>query len=208
MKRTYCLSAAKTVGRTALPVTNNKPAFRAVVMSVLLIATMWLAVPALAQSLSGSFDGVGTLTTTSMTGIYMQSFTGDGSDDTYGAFDAASQGMIDFSNPPRIVITDTMWSQTFSDGTLFGSGSGTGTGNGHGMATFMIDLAISGGTGTFEGLHGNIIVTGTITQTGPLMDAVDATYTGNLVTPEPSSLSLLLLGAGFGYRLVVRKRWI
>ena len=207
MKRSSHISAPTIVDRRAFPTTNNPTILRLFAAAVVFLTAMvWLTTPAIAQSLSGSFDGVGTLTQTVTTGIYIQNFTGDGADDTYGAFDAASQGMIDFTNPPHIVITDTMWSQTFSDGVLFGNGSGTGTGNGHGMATFMIDLTITGGTGTFEGLHGDVIVTGTITQTSPLSDAVDATYTGNLVTPEPSSLSLLLLGAGFGYRFVFRKR--
>ena len=208
MKRSSHISAPTIVDRRAFPTTNNSTTLRIFAATVIFLMSMvWLAAPAIAQSLSGSFDGVGTLTPTMTTGIYIQNFTGDGADDMYGAFDAASQSMIDFTNPPYIVITDTMWSQTFTYGILFGSGSGTGMGNGHGMATFTIDLDITDGTGIFDGLHGDVIVTGTITQTGPLTDAVDATYMGHLVTPEPSSLSLLFLGAGFCYRLI-GKRWI
>jgi len=126
----------------------------------------------------------------------------------FGAFTATSISTVDFTNPPTILITDAKLTQTFSDGSLFGTGSGKGTANGHGSATFTSEFEITGGTGMFEKRHGDVIITGTITQLSPLTEAVNATYTGTLVTPEPSSLSLLFLGAGFGYRLIVRKRQI
>jgi len=208
MKSSSHISAPTIVDRRAFPTTNNPTTLRIFAVTVIcLMAMVWLAGPALAQSITGSFDGVGTLTPTMTTGIYIDNFVGDGTDDTYGAFDATSMSTVDFSNPPLILITNGVLSEVFMNGTLFGTGSGSGTANGHGMATFMIDFVITGGTGVFEHLHGDAMITGTITQTGPLTEAVDATYTGTLVTPEPSSLSLVFLGAGFGYRLV-RKRWI
>jgi hypothetical protein len=175
----------------------------------LLLATAFLIVPAYAGSIEGSFDGTATLTPTTTPGVFIQNFTGDGTDNTFGAFDLSSTSTVDFSNPPHIVITDGMLTQTFSDGTLFGTGSGTGMGNGHGMATFMVDFVITGGTGIFAGDHGQVMVMGDITQTGPLTEAIsNATYRGTLVTPEPSSLGLLFVGVSMGYRLLVRRRFI
>jgi hypothetical protein len=114
---------------------------------------------------------------------------------------------VDFSHPPNIVITNGMLKEEFTGGTLFGTGSGTGTANGHGMATFMIDFVITGGTGIFFGDHGSAMIMGDITQTGPLTEAIsNASYTGTLVTPEPSSLGLLFLGASMGYRFLVKGR--
>jgi hypothetical protein len=208
MNRNHLFSTAKSVAPTAFPVTNNTPTFRAAVLPALLFVVAWLGAPVLAQTITGSFDGVGTLTPTNTPGIFTQNFTGDGTDTMFGAFTATSQSTVDFTNPPFIAITNAMLIQMFANGSLFGSGSGSGMANGQGMATFTSDFEITGGTGVFEGLHGDVIITGTITQTGPLTEAVDATYTGNLVTPEPSSLSLLFLGAGLGYRFVVRKRRI
>ncbi len=174
---------------------------------LLLVVTVCLIVPAYAGSIEGSFDGTATLTPTSTPGVYIQNFMGDGTDTKYGAFDVTSVSTVDFSNPPNIVITDGMLNQVFGDGTLFGTGSGTGIGNGHGMATFMVDFVITGGTGIFFGDHGTVTIMGDITQTGPLTEAIsNATYSGTLVTPEPSSLGLLFLGASMGYRFLVKKR--
>jgi hypothetical protein len=174
---------------------------------LLLVVTLCLIVPAYAGSIEGSFDGNATLTPTSTPGVFIQNFTGDGTDTRFGAFDLSSMSTVDFSNPPHIVITDSMLTETFSDGALFGIGSGTGTGNGNGMAMFMIDFVITGGTGIFAGDHGSVMAMGTITQTGPLTEAVsNATYRGTLVTPEPSSLGLLFLGASMGYRFLVKRR--
>jgi len=174
---------------------------------LLLVVMVGLIVPAHADSLSGTFDGNAMLTPTGTPGVYIQNFTGDGTDVTFGAFDVTSQSTVDFSNPPNIVFTDGMLNETFMNGTLFGTGSGTGTASGHGTATFMIDFVITGGTGIFKGDHGEAMITGDITQTGPLTEAIsNASYTGTLVTPEPSSLGLLLFGATMGYRFLVKGR--
>jgi hypothetical protein len=173
------------------------------------VVTVCLIVPAYASSIEGSFDGTATLTPTNTPGVFIQNFMGDGTDNTFGAFDVTSMSTVDFSNPLDIVITDGMLSQIFAGGSLFGTGSGTGLGNGHGMATFTIDFVITGGTGIFFGDHGTATIMGDITQTGPLTEAIsNATYRGTLVTPEPSSLGLLFLGASMGYRFLVKKRSI
>jgi hypothetical protein len=172
-------------------------------LALLLVSLACLIVPAQAGSLGGSFDGVATLTPTGTQGIFIQNFAGDGTDATFGAFTATSQSTVDFTSPPSITITDGTLSEIFAGGDLFGTGSGSGTGNGHGTATFTIDFIINGGTGIFERQHGEAIITGTITQTSPTTEAIDATYTGTLV-PEPSSVSLLLLGATFGYRFFAK----
>jgi len=176
-------------------------------VALLLFAITWVAVPMQASTISGTFDGTGTLTPTGTPGVFIQNFTGDGTDTTYGAFDAMSQSTVDFSNPPNIAITNAMLTQIFPQGKLFGKGSGSGTGNGHGTATFTADFVITGGTGIFEHDHGEIILTGTITQTSPTTVVVsDASYTGTLVTPEASSLVLLLLGATLGHRAMTKKQ--
>jgi hypothetical protein len=192
MKRPLALSPVNDlqVGRSA-----------AIAFAILLVSIAWLAMPALAGEISGSFDGTATLTPTGTPGVFIQNFAGDGTDNTYGAFDVSSMSTVDFSNAPNIVITNGMLLQTFNDGTLFGTGSGGGTASGHGTATFFIDFVITGGTGIFAGDHGEAMITGDITQTGPLTEAIsNATYTGRLVTPEPSSLMLL----GFGVTMASR----
>jgi len=174
---------------------------------LLFAVTLILIAPAYAGSISGTFDGNATLTPTAMPGVYIQNFTGDGTDDTYGDFDITSMSTVDFSHPPNITFTDGMLLETFGDGTLFGTGSGTGMANGMGMATFTINFVITGGTGIFFGDHGTATIMGDVTQTGPLTEAIsNASYTGTLVTPEPSSLGLLFLGASMGYRFLVRRR--
>ena len=176
-------------------------------LALLVASVAWLIVPAQAGSLGGSFDGVATLTPTSTPGVFIQNFVGDGTDATFGAFDATSQSTVDFTNPPIITITNGTLSEVFAGGDLFGTGSGSGMANGHGIATFTIDFIITGGTGIFEHQTGDAIITGTITQTGPLTEAIEATYTGMLGTPEPSSVSLLLLGASMGYRFLTKTRF-
>jgi hypothetical protein len=159
-----------------------------------------LAVPARGDvvSIAGSFDGDSTLTPTGTPGVYTQSFSGDGTDSTFGAFTVSSTSTIDFSHPPAITVTNGMLTEVFSDGTLLGTGSGDGTGNGSGMATFTIDFIVTGGTGLLLGAMGEVTVTGTITQTSPTTESIAATYTGAISVPEPGSLTLLGLGAAAG----------
>ena len=158
---------------------------------LLFAVTLCLIVPAYADSISGTFDGNATLTPTGTTGVYIQNFSGDGTDDRYGAFDVTSMSTVDFSNPPNITFTDGMLLETFGGGTLFGTGSGTGMANGHGMATFTIDFVITGGTGIFFGDHGSATITGDITQTGPIdrgdQQRVVHRHAGHSRTVEPGT---------------------
>jgi len=152
--------------------------------------------PALAgtSTISGTFDGNSTLTPTGSPGIYIQNFTGDGVDATFGSSNLSSMSTIDFSHPPNIVITDSMFSETFANGTLFGtsSGNGTGNGNGNGGGTFTVNLVITGGTGYFAGDTGEVTLMGTLTRTGPTTLAVsNGSYTGSLTTAEPSAAILM-----------------
>ena len=96
--------------------------------------------PAQAGLLSGAFDGTATLTPTGTPGVYIQNFVGDGTDATYGAFNATSQSTVDFTSPPTIIITNGMLTDVFAGGTFFGTGSGSGTASGQGTATFTIEL--------------------------------------------------------------------
>jgi hypothetical protein len=174
---------------------NRFPAMALIVVSGVMTS-------AKAAAISGSFDGVSTITPTGTPGVFTQSFSGDGDDTTYGSFTPTSTSTVDFSNPPNIVITNGMISLAFSNGTLVGTSSGTGKGNGQGVATFTADFVITGGTGIFANDIGNVMVTGTITTTSPTTEAIDASYTGSLTTvPEPSTVLLMAAGmAGVVWR--------
>ena len=169
----------------------NSPALSRLLAAMVFLAA--LVIPLHATVLTGTFDGVGTLTPTGMPGIFTQNLTGDGTDAFFGAFTIAGQSTIDFSSPPQIVVTSGMVTLTFSNGTLFGTTAGEGTANGMGMATFDGDFSITGGTGRFAGVTGDIMVNGTITRTSPTTEDINASYQGS-ITPEPSSLLLLATG--------------
>src|SRR3974390_292176 len=126
---------------------TNSPALSRLLGAVILVAA--LVIPLHASTLSGTFDGVGTLTPTGTPGILTQNFTGDGTDATFGASTIAGVSPIDFSGPPQFVITSGTVTLTFGTGKLFGNSSGEGTGNNHGMGTFEGDFLITGGTGPF-----------------------------------------------------------
>ena len=152
-----------------------------------LIAGMVLAVAAFvvpihAEAIGGTFEGDATLTPTGTSGIYTQSFTGDGDDTTnLGAFTATGTSTIDFSHPPTIQLSNGGITETFADGTLFGTTSGNGTANGLGVATFTIDFVITGGTGDFQADTGDATLTGTITQTSPTTSFRQAVQKSRLV---------------------------
>jgi hypothetical protein len=159
-----------------------------------------LALPVQAGSIAGTFEGDSTLTATGTAGVYTQSFSGDGDDTTYGAFTPQSTSTIDFSGPPQILFSDGNLTETFADGTWFGTTSGSGTGNGQGSATFTVDFVITGGTGDFAGVTGEATLTGTITQSSPTTESISGSYTGTLNSaPEPASMMLVTAGlAGLG----------
>lgn len=181
----------------------------AITLALLLLSISWLAVPAQAGSLSGTFDGTAALTPTGTPGVFIQNFTGDGTDNTYGEFTVSSMSTVDFSSPPNIVITNGMLTEEFMNGTLMGTGSGSGTASGHGTATFTIDFVITGGTGIFTGNRGEAMITGMITQTGQFTEAIsNASYTGTLVTPEPSSWMLVCLGITLSSRFLANRKFV
>jgi hypothetical protein len=172
-------------------------------VTVLVMVFGILAAPVRAGIITGSFDGVSTLTPTDAPGIFIQHFTGDGDDTIFGAFAATSTSTINFSHPPNIVVTDVMLTQDFGDkGSLTGTGSGGATGNGQGVANFTFEFTVTGGTGIFAHDIGTVTVTGTITQDSPTMESIDAAYTGSLASvPEPSILILTAAGLiGCGLR--------
>jgi hypothetical protein len=181
---------------------------RSIAAPLVALAALWaLAIPVQAGSLSGTFDGVTTLTPTGTPGIFIQNFTGDGTDDTYGAFTPTGMSTVDVSHPPNIKISGGMLSEVFLEGTLFGTTSGTGSGNGMGSAMFTIDFVITGGTGIFTDAKGEATLTGTITQTGPTTGAIsNGSYVGSFTIPEPSSLTLLAPAAALGAIVLVRQR--
>ncbi|MGO9256437.1 MAG: hypothetical protein ACLQU1_09070 [Bryobacteraceae bacterium] len=146
---------------------------RSVAFTLTALAMMGaFAVPVHASAISGTFDGDATLTATSTPGIFVQNFTGDGVDTIYGSFTPQSNSTIDFSDPPSIIISSGMFTETFSQGTLFGASSGGGTASGHGTATDMIDRVFTGGTGIFAGATGEATATGTIASTSSTTESV------------------------------------
>jgi hypothetical protein len=180
-------------------------AIAAIAVALMLVGAV--APPVHAGSLMGTFDGVSTLTPTGTPGIYLQSFTGDGDDDTYGSFTPSSTSMIDFTNPPKISVTDIMFSLDFSQGSLFGTGTGGGTGNGHGMGTFSADIVFTGGTGIFFDAMGSVTIMGTLTQTSPTtLDISDGSYIGSFSVPEPNTLVMAAPALAIGSMVVFRRR--
>jgi hypothetical protein len=167
-----------------------------------------LAAPARADfNTTGTLSGDATLTPTGTPGVFVQNFTGTGDDTTFGAFTTTTQSTIDFRNPPSVLITDGMLTQTFSNGMLFAAGSGSGTANGMGMATATFDLIITGGTGFFLGAKGTETVTTTITLTSPTTTSVTGSYTGSIsVVPEPGSLALSAMGAAVAAAVSLLRR--
>jgi len=176
------------------------------IVGSLTVALVGLAMPGRANSITGTFSGTATLTPSGSPGVFVQNFTGNGDDTTFGLFTASSTSTVDFSAPPSIVISSGTLSEIFAGGTLMGTSSGDGTASGLGTATFTIDLVITGGTGAFAGDTGDVNLTGTITQTSPTTESISGSYTGSIAAvPEPSTL--VLLAAGFaGLRLRLRKR--
>ena len=136
-----------------------------------------------------------------MSGVYTQSYTGDGADATFGSFSVQSTSTVDFSNPPEIAFSNGMFTETFSEGELFGTSAGDGTASGHATATATLDLVFTGGTGLFAGATGEATVDQMLTLTSPTMVSGAGTYAGTLTTiPEPSSLALLVPAVIMFYR--------
>jgi hypothetical protein len=170
------------------------------------LAVAAFVVPIQAETIGGTFEGDATLTPTGTPGFFIQNFTGDGDDTALGSFTVTGQSTIDFTSPPAIVLSNGTLTQTFGNGTIFGTSSGTGTGNGAGVATFTVDFLITGGTGAFLGDKGEAFLTGTITQTSATTESIAGTYTGSAApaaTPEPGTWMLFAVGfAAAGFRRV------
>jgi hypothetical protein len=94
-------------------------------------------------------------------------------------------------------VTNGIFTDTFSGGTLFGTFTGSGTNNGVTSPGTFTDV-ITGGTGAYLGDTGTLTLDGTLVlATG----AVSGTESGSLTTtPLPSTWLMLLsgfLGLGF-----------
>ena len=100
---------------------------RSLAATLLALVMAGFALPVHASTISGTLSGDATLTRTGTPGVFLQNFTGDGDDTVFGSFTPQSQSTIDFSHPRDIVVSDGMFLETFSDGTLFGTSSGSGT---------------------------------------------------------------------------------
>jgi hypothetical protein len=173
---------------------------------VAVVVMVGLVVPVRGGQISGTLSGDSTLTPTHTSGVFVQNFTGDGADMQFGPFTPTSQSIINFRNPPNILISDGTFLETFPNGTLFGTSSGEGTASGMQTAKVTVDFVFTGGTGFFAGTTGEATFTGTITTTGPMAEAIDGTYVGQLSIPEPSTLALFAPAAAVVAVVVVRGR--
>ena len=179
---------------------------RSFVASLIALVTMaGIAVSVSAGPISGTLSGDATLTPTGAPGVFTQNYTGDGNDTTFGSFTVQSTSTVDFSHPTNVVISDGMFTETFSAGILFGTTSGEGTASGVGTATFTADVVFTGGTGLFAGATGGATGLQMLMTTGPTTVSGSGTYVGTLsLVPEPSSLALLAPAAFFVFN---RRRW-
>ncbi len=167
---------------------------------ILLVMMGALAVPVQADTtpVSGTLMGTSTLTPTSNPAVFDSSFTGSGVDSVSGPYTTTNTSIITFTSLTTFISTGT-FVDVLAGGTTFGTLSGMGTVTATGSDTTVLDL-ITGGTGIFVGITGEITVTGTNTA-----GSFTGTYTGSITTvPEPGSLALLF--AGMGFLLMVRGR--
>ena len=181
--------------------------FAASSIALVLIASV-APVHASTISLSGTLAGDSTITPSGTPGVYVQNFTDDGIDVTYGIFTAQSHSTVDFSNPPKILISDGAFTEVFAQGNLFGTSSGDGSASGQGTATVTLDLVFTGGTGLFAGFTGEGTATESITRNSPTTESLTGNYTGELTSavPEPSTWAMLLFGfSGLGLLACRRK---
>ena len=177
--------------------------------SLVVLVLVGLAVPGRGEmiSISGRLEGDSTLTLTETPGVFVQNFTGDGDDTTFGSFTPGSTSTIDFSHPPAITISSGMLTLSFGKGgTWFGTTEGDGMASGNGTATFTIDFVITGGTGPFTGVTGEATITGMITQTGPTTESITGSYVGSVTVPEPGSLAVLAPALAVGAVVMLRGR--
>ncbi len=175
------------------PATARVPALTVgAAMAIALLTMVGFAVPVRASTVSGTLEGDSTLTPAGTPGVFIQNFTGDGDDTTFGSFTAASTSTVDFSNPPNIIISDGMFTETFAKGKLFGTSSGDGKANGQGTASFTLDFVFTGGTGIFAGATGDATVTGTITSTSATTESITGSYVGTLENYSPPVRGLAL----------------
>jgi hypothetical protein len=86
--------------------------------------------------------------------------------------------VADFSHPTNVVISDGMFTETFSAGILFGTSCGEGTASGVGTATFTADVVFTGGTGLFAGATGGATGLQMLMTIGPTTVSGSGTYVG------------------------------
>ena len=166
-----------------------------------LLVTAGVIAPAGAGPISGSFEGDSIFTPTAIPGVLAQTYTGEGTDTTFGSFTVQSNSIVDFSSPPAISVNNGTLTETFAEGTLFGTFSGEGTTSGTGIGTATAEWVFTGGTGLFTDATGEGTVLQTIVKTGPTTASGSATYTGTLsLVPEPGSLALLATAVFLFYR--------
>jgi hypothetical protein len=150
------------------------------------LLTAVLALPVHANTILTTGTETGTVTTdfTTMIGSIAsgtQSVTGSGVG-VLGAFTLAQTNDVALNTSNgQFTVTDGIFTNTYSGGTLFGTYSGGGTSCGGGLESCgTFPTLVTGGTGAFSGY------TGSITELTTLVNATGSftgSFTGTLTTP-------------------------
>jgi len=148
-------------------------------------------------SASGSFPSIS------------ETFSGSGSDTTFGAFDIIESANVDLSGLPTVNISGGNVQFTFlpSLGGFTADFTGTGSASGPTATVSLNFNIVSGllagetgtmtGTGTFNSETNFLLVnyTGTINGDGPILGFIDGPTVDVSSTPVPAALPMFLSGA-------------
>jgi hypothetical protein len=151
---------------------------------------------------NGTLTGTSTITATAnpCLCVFDSSFTGSGVDSVSGSFTTTNMGPLIFSSLTMFTSSGT-FEDVLAGGTLFGTFTGSGTVDG----TVTTHSLFTGGTGMFAGDTGESTITSICTTTSPTTSSCTGKFATSITTaPEPTSLVLLL--AGIGLLLAMRKR--
>lgn len=176
-----------------------------ILIALLIVGALALTAQADTITSSGPLAGTSTLTATSNPAVFDSSFIGSGTDSLFGPFTTTNMATLNFTSLTTFTSNGT-FVNVLAGGTVFGTFTGSGTVSGDTTA-ITINTVLTGGTGMFAGDRGKSTITGISTTTSPTMSSFTGTFTTSITTvPEPGTV--ILLPAGIGFLLVMRKRWV